>query len=103
MAINLRQCIEILQSGNWCSLRFITADTNKGTGGKIIELAKCRIARNKPVNIPSIAAEPSAVTGNHGKDPNHNLNFTRNVELQNNTIRKVHPILITHINNTPVL
>ena len=105
MGINLRQGLEILHSGNWCSLRFITANVKKRTGGKVVELAKCRIARNKPVDVPANAVEPAPATGDTRKvkDPNHNLHFTRNVELQNKQLIKVHPITITHINNTSLV
>ncbi len=101
MAYNLRQCLEILQSGNWCSLRFITGNENKRTGGKVMELAKCRIARNKPA--ASVKNNAATSIAGKPKDPNHALHFTRNVELQNRQIVKVHPILITHINNTAVI
>lgn len=104
MTINLRQALEVLQSGNWCSLRFITANVNKKSGGKVMELARCRIARNRPTqsNI-SNEATTSTLASEKKKDPNHNLHFTRNVELQNRTFIKVHPILITHINNQQVV
>lgn len=107
MAITLKQALEILHSGNWCSIRFLTANIAKGTGGKVIELAKCRIARNRELNKQHTAPEEKnkAITSEpkKDKDPNHNLHFTRNVELQNKSIMKVHPILITHINNSAVL
>jgi hypothetical protein len=101
---NLRQAIEILESGNWVSLRFITANLAKGSGGTVMELARCRIARNKPT-VPAISLSQNniPVTGEKKRNPNHNANFTRNLELMNKQIVKVHPILITHINNTAVL
>jgi hypothetical protein len=98
--MQLKDAIATLESGAWCSLRVFTANVAKGTGGKIIELAKCRIFRNKPVDHPSSNA--TAITGKT-KAQNHHLHFTRNVQLQNHQIIKVHPILITHINNLPVL
>ncbi len=101
--IALKEVIQILESGQWCSLRFITADLNKGTGGKVIEIAKCRIARRYINNTSSEILQVPGVTSSSNKTANHNYNFTRNVELPNNKLRKVHPILITHINNTAVL
>ncbi len=103
MAVNLKQALETLHSGNWCSLRFITANLAKGTGGKIIELARCRIARYRPIDISAPATKQPSLPDETKKDPNHNLHFTRNVETQAKQIIKVHPILITHINNTAVL
>lgn len=101
--VDLRQAIQIIEGGAWCSLRFITADVKKGTGGKVIELPKCRIARNR-----NVTAAKAGVKSNDGmdgrKDPAHNINFTRNMELHGNKeLRKVHPILITHINNQAVV
>lgn len=100
MAIELKEAINIMESGDWFSIRFITADVLKGSGGKVIELAKARIARNRSRRK---ATRQAAADNRISKDPNHNLHFTRNLELQNRQIRKVHPILITHINNHPVL
>lgn len=91
----------ILESGAWCSLRFITANTAKKTGGKVMELAKVKIRKNKPeVNI---TVTTSAPVRTKEKAPNHHENFTRNFETQAGDIIKVHPILITHLNNQPIL
>jgi len=104
MAIELKEAISILEQGSWVSLRFITANLLKGSGGEVIELPKCRIARNREPQ-PSITPTEKKFAAGAGqlKDPRHNLNFTRNVELPNKQIRKVHPILITHLNNQKVL
>ncbi len=110
MPIVLREAISILENGQWCSLRYITANTTRGGGGKVIELAKCRIARQRPArehtgdkpavyNSSSLADEAGEVK----KDPNHRYHFTRNIELQNKNIRTLYPILITHINQQAVL
>ena len=101
MAITVREALQILEGGDYCSLRFITADIKRGASGKVIEIPKCRIARNHKFNKNEL--DTAVRTGSNGKNPNHNLNFTRNVELPNHRIRKVHPILITHINNIAVL
>lgn len=100
--IELKDAIKILESGQWCSLRFITADVAKGSGGKVLEIPKCRIARRY------INQQSSCVSTQHSisvfyRETNHALNFTRNVELPNKLIRKIHPILITHINNQAVI
>lgn len=92
----------MIEGGAWLSLRFITADLKLGTGGKVIEFAKCRIARNRNPVLAKVKSElnnPDAP----GKNPDHNLHFTRNMQLPNNQIRKVHPILITHVNQEEVL
>jgi len=97
----IRETLNIIQSGDWFSCRVITCDVIKGIGGKVIVYDKCRIARNR-----------LQTTKNNGhvteekvkkKDHQHNLHFTLNVQLPNNQIRKIHPILITHINNNVVI
>lgn len=98
--IDLKQCISIIESGTWFSIRFITADVHKGTGGKVLEIPKARIARRFLHSLPNHARSEDA---EKMRDPNHSLHFTRNIELPNKQIRKVHPFLITHINHEPVL
>jgi hypothetical protein len=100
MPITLKDALSTLESGAWCSLRFITANIAKGTGGKVIELAKVRMRKQLP-HLASAAAP--AHTSSKTKAANHHQHFTRNVETQAGDIIKVHPILITHLNNHPVL
>lgn len=104
MPIVLPEALALLQSGQWCSLRYITANTSKGSGGKVIELAKCKIARRQSEAVKSDSGNKSAAIFSHvEKNPNHGFHFTRNIELQNKAIRTVYPILITHINHQAVL
>lgn len=100
--IELKDAIKILESGQWCSLRFITADVAKGSGGKVLEFPKCRIARRYMNQHTNSISQQHSISAFY-KDANHAFNFTRNVELPNKSIRKVHPILITHINNHAVI
>lgn len=96
--MNLKRAIEIIEGGAWCSLRFITADVNKGTGGKVIELSKCRIARTRTSTSATEFKKSEVV-----REAGHAYHFTRNMALPNNQIRKVHPILITHLNQEEVI
>ncbi|MES2457186.1 MAG: hypothetical protein V4594_16650 [Bacteroidota bacterium] len=100
MAIDLRQAMEIIRSGEWMSLRCFTADLVKNTGGRIITFTKCRIARLKLMQENNSQTE--GING-FAKSANHNYNFTVNLELENNQIRKVHPSLIFELNNQKVL
>lgn len=102
MAIDLKDALNMLDSGQWVPLRFITANISKGTGGKVVELAKCRIAHKQASGSNNNQAAEE-VTPHTRKNPQHNIHFTRNIELQNKQIIKVHPVLITHINNLQVL
>jgi len=104
MAVTLQEAIAELEAGDWVQLRFLTADVNKGTGGQVIEIAKCRIARNRqPAPSPVKRDGSDERTTGITKDPSHNLHFTRNLELPNKQVRKFHPILMTHINHQPVI
>lgn len=102
MAIELREAVNIIERGDWFSLRVITADAKTATGGKVLEIPKARIARGHVLNKSVREAQQKAGT-RQAKNPNHNLHFTRNIELPNKQLRKIHPILITHINQQPVI
>ncbi len=106
MAINLKEALHLLEGYEWVSLRFITANIEKGTGGEVIETPKTRICRHRPAEqqLQKIITEAIAThESNGGKPPNHNLHFTRNIEFPNKQIRKIHPVLITHINQIELL
>jgi hypothetical protein len=104
MALTLKEAVTLLQSGAWLTgLRFFTANVDKGTGGKVLELAKCRIARNQDKKSNDTISESQVAATGIKRDPNHNFHFTRNIQLPNHSIIKVHPILITHINHQPVI
>lgn len=99
--IDLKQALEILKSGKWISnLKCFTADVNKKTGGKILILKQCRIAREK-----TLVRRNAPITSDSGKrkSANHNENFTLNVELKNKQLRKIHPLLIFELNNLQVI
>lgn len=95
--MDLKRAISIIEGGGWVSMTFITADVNKGSGGKVIELIKARICRKRPGSAPKKASPEFAI------NPNHNYHFTRNMELPNGQIRKVHPILITNLNQEAIV
>lgn len=101
MALEIKEVVSLIKSGNWLrNLTYITADLSKKKGGEIIVLKKCRIARKQLMEksgAPTIGA--TSIT----RPANHNLNFTVNMELENGMIRKVHPVLITSINDTVVI
>lgn len=84
----------MLKSGDWVQIRYITADVAKGCGGVVKEYPKVRLTTKTESRSTSATAQTRA--------QNHSHNFTLNVELPNKLIRKIHPILITHINSQPV-
>jgi hypothetical protein len=100
MPLSLKEVMVKLETGAWCNLRFITANTAKKTGGEVRELAKVRLHKKPEVTITVTTA---AAPRNKQKAPNHHQHFTRNVETQAGDIIKIHPILITHLNNQSVV
>lgn len=99
--IDLKGCIAILERGDNVSMEVIQADINKGSAGKLLIINRCRIARNREIVLSHTANKSTSITKK--KDPNHRINFTRNIELPGNQIITIHPILIHKINNSIVL
>lgn len=98
---SIKEAVQIIRSGNWLHIRYVTADILKGTGGTVKELPRCRITRASIADINKIESEAKNTT--MPKLQNHHSNFTVNVELPNKMIRKLHIVLITHINSIPVI
>jgi|SRR6185437_6140592 len=105
--MNLKRAVEIIDGGaRLKSIRFITADINKGKGGEVIELLNCRLSRKADAQQSTVNREPSTANGQPStinRAPNHHYHFTRNLLLPNNQIRKVHPLLVTHLNQEEVI
>lgn len=100
-AIELKEVMQIIKSGEWIKkLTCITANLSTNTGGQVLVLKNCRIARKE-----TMAAAGMDIVGASDitRDARHNFHFTVNLEMKNKQIRKIHPILITEINNQPVL
>lgn len=100
MAITLKQALTILDNGDWVNMQVVTADLKKGTGGKLLTLPKCRIARN-PGNAPKASNQSAPKSPADKLDESHK--FTRQVELPNKNIITIHPPLIFNINNNELL
>lgn len=100
--IDLKEALEIIRSGQWIkSLTCFTANLAKGTGGQLLELKNVRICRRRTLEESGI---PTIGNTDIVRNPNHNYNFTVNLEVKGNKeIRKIHPILITQINGQQVL
>lgn len=108
MGMTLQEMIHDLERGEWCSLSVISCNVKKGSAGKVIDLKKCRIARQQPSLEVAVRNTITGTmehfnTSDKLRDPNHNLHFTRNVELQNRSIITIHPILIFRFNNQTVI
>jgi len=106
MAIDLKEAISIIQSGDWCSIHVLQANVNQGTGGKALVLSKVRISRRSyQPELGHKAAKATAVKREIQRNANHNANFTLNVETQgpNPEIITIHPPLIYKLNNQELL
>ena len=102
MLLDLKDVLKIIDTGEWFhNVTVIQANINKGTGGKILEIKKARIARDRTINNSLAVAKKYNLP--ISKNPNQNENFTRNIELVNKDIITIHPILIKHINGKSVL
>lgn len=92
--------IRVIKTGEYCKISLITADTALKKGGKYLVYEKCRIARLK-----LMLENNSETTASSGivRSPNHNVNFTINVEFENGQVRSVHPLLIMYLNDERIL
>lgn len=99
-AIDLKAAVAIMRSGAWFSCAVVQCDLTRKTAGKILQLPKVRIAR-----LNTMMQSGAAIAGHTGfkKSAAHNENFTLNLELPNQQIKKIHPALVFRINNQPVL
>jgi hypothetical protein len=107
--ISLKEALAIIDrvdaSGNAVpfDIRVRSLQRNSKTGGKLYEyIAVRKLRRNAsdtPPNLLAVAQSGSRLKIN----PNHFQNRTRNLELQNKDIRKIHIRLIIAINGIKVV
>ena len=101
MPIDLKEALSIIKSGDWIkSIRCITANLGNNTGGQVLELKHCRIARRQ--TMEQHGTDTTGIT-DIKKDARHNFHFTLNLEMKNKQIRKIHPILIYEIDKQRVI
>ena len=98
--IDLKETVALINKGQWLSLRVITADVLKGKGGSVLDLPRVRKAKFH--NTLQTHGHVKAITTKR-KNARHHVHFTINMELENGLIRKIHPPLITHINDKRVI
>jgi hypothetical protein len=85
------------------SIRFVTADKGRQTGGKIEEWHRCQLSRRRlAVGEKPRAARPAEESA--GRLPAHYQNATRNiVQGKSSQVRKVHIWLILEFNGQKVV
>ncbi len=101
-SITLQEVIELMDSGAWFSIDFVTIDLKRGTGGEWIHLPRVRKNPRKTPEEKQLEAAMGMITSPR-RDPHHYENSTRNLQLANGLVRKVHLRLIRKINGKTVL
>lgn len=101
--ISLAEVMERMDKGEVFSLRFVTCNRIKKSGGKLMEVRK-----GQKVGKYGVRMVEKYTTGKSGrrvlkKNPDHYSNFTRNiVDLSSNKTIKIHCRLITRFNGIRV-
>jgi hypothetical protein len=84
------------------TIRFVTADKNRKTGGKIAEWHNCQLSRRRV----SVGQRPARVpvADSTSRMPAHYQNATRNIVQGNSSqVRKVHIWLLLEFNGRKVV
>jgi hypothetical protein len=104
--ITIKQLLEEMTAGRPFSLSFVTANKQKGTGGRIMSVTGALLSG---YNLPSGTRMTAAVMNKEidqvkaGRCPNHRDHFTRNLLLPDKTLITVHIDLITRFNGKKIL
>jgi hypothetical protein len=101
MSIDLKEILQTIHSGQWFACSVIQANQHKRTGGHLMHIKRCRLARRQPAEFERHTKEAGASAKK--RNPNHSYWFTRNVELPGNNIITIHPLLIVTLNNRPAV
>lgn len=100
--LDLKDALDLLDTGQWVSIAYVSYDEKRGTAGNIIRLKRCRLLTGEASNTsPRAAGTQSVPIGR--KNPNHYDHATRNVKLANGQLRKFHIRLLFAINNKKIL
>ena len=105
-AITIKQLLKEMGQGRPFSLSFVTANKQKGTGGKLISVTGALLSG---YNLPSGTKLTASVMnkaiaqGRVSKQPNHSSHFTRNILLPDGRLLTVHIDLITRISGKNIL
>ena len=91
------------------SLKVVTYNEQQQTGGEILVIDQGTLSdegKKTPVTPPNPAQailKEVRKMDKRKKDPNHNVNYTRNIRvLPGGNIRKIHPLLIIEFNGQKV-
>jgi hypothetical protein len=102
MVIELREVLDLIESGKPFDITFVTADRKKGTGGEIKRYTgwvKCDLSA-----MPEPVLRRNKIPINIVKDHQHRQHKTKNImNPVTRDIRKVHIRLITEFNGKRVV
>ncbi|HEX8506354.1 MAG TPA: hypothetical protein VF630_13380 [Hymenobacter sp.] len=85
------------------SIRFVTADKRRKTGGKIEEWHRCQLSRRRQAGVEQPRV-PQPVGDPDSRLPSHYQNATRNLVQGNSSqVRKIHIWLILEFNGQKVV
>lgn len=112
--IRLRECLDLMESGQTFSFSAFTLNEQKGTGGELLEYAEAQILRREndeiiePKGFTEKILNKVGYTFNTSKNPNHGLHSTRNVRIladghPTNLIIKIHIDLMVVFNGRKVI
>lgn len=100
--ILFKNMITYIDSGQPFSLSFVTYDHKRKKGGEWINVKSAvKLMAPEKQQKAIDAAQPSFTMVS--RNPNHFENSTRNIKLQNGSIRKIHIRLVRLFNNKKVI
>jgi len=101
--ITLAEVIDKMDAGDVFSIRFVTCDHKKDSGGELVDIYKA-VKNGSVKKEHRVQSSLQPVSRLLLKDPNHFENSTRNIKILNNgEIRKLHIRLIRRFNGRVVL
>lgn len=94
LGLTLKDALNIIDTGNWCSIAFVSCDSKRGTAGDNVRIKRARLAAAaaSPTGAQAIPAKTALLTGD-----------IRKVKTANGEIRSFHPRLLFAINGRAIL
>jgi hypothetical protein len=100
--IRLAQALELMETAQEpFTLRFVTCDRRRKTGGQIVEWQNCRLSGPHRVRAKELAQQAADTGARHHR---HYANGTRNVVIgKSSQRRKVHIWLLLSLNGKKIV
>ena len=108
--IRLDEMLELMETGNPFSIKFVSLDKQRKTGGEIKHIPRCVLTRTKKERKQHVGEEKfqQVVRGKRTKNPNHFHNSTRSVQemigdAKTECVRKFHLYLVLEFNGKKLI